>query len=152
MNSESHGARLYPPKPTDVYLFATCLVDQFAPEAGLDTVLLLEREGIRVHFLEQQTCCGQPAYSSGYPDEARAVALAGHRAIGLLWRDDSPPLPSTFFRRPTFAHQGGRFGRAGLRIERIFGKCGQFQSARLGRRLHRGAAYVLPCTPSNGFT
>ena len=75
MNSESHGARLYPPKPTDVYLFATCLVDQFAPEAGLDTVLLLEREGIRVHFLEQQTCCGQPAYSSGYPDEARAVAL-----------------------------------------------------------------------------
>jgi L-lactate dehydrogenase complex protein LldE len=49
-------------------------VDQFAPEAGLDTVNLLEREGIRVHFPEQQTCCGQPAYSSGYPDEARKVA------------------------------------------------------------------------------
>jgi L-lactate dehydrogenase complex protein LldE len=57
-----------------VYLFATCLVDQFAPEAGLDTVRLLEREGIAVHFPEDQTCCGQPAYSSGYPDEARAVA------------------------------------------------------------------------------
>jgi L-lactate dehydrogenase complex protein LldE len=57
-----------------VYLFATCLVDQFAPQAGLDTVQLLEREGITVHFPEQQTCCGQPAHSSGFPDEARAVA------------------------------------------------------------------------------
>lgn len=67
-------SRLYPSKPTDVYLFATCLIDQFAPEAGLDTIRLLEREGINVHFPEQQTCCGQPAYTSGYPEEARAVA------------------------------------------------------------------------------
>ena len=67
-------SRLYPSKPVDVYLFATCLIDQFAPEAGLDTIRLLEREGIKVHFPEQQTCCGQPAYTSGYPDEARAVA------------------------------------------------------------------------------
>lgn len=67
--------RTYPSKPSDVYLFATCLIDQFTPEAGLDTVRLLEREGIRVHYLEQQTCCGQPAHSSGFPDEARAVAL-----------------------------------------------------------------------------
>jgi L-lactate dehydrogenase complex protein LldE len=57
-----------------VYLYATCLVDQFAPEAGLDSVQLLEREGIRVQFPADQTCCGQPAYTSGYPDEARAVA------------------------------------------------------------------------------
>lgn len=70
-----HGvSRTYPAKPENVYLFATCLVDQFAPEAGLDTIRLLEREGITVHFPDQQTCCGQPAYTSGYPDEARAVA------------------------------------------------------------------------------
>ena len=67
--------RTYPAKPRDVYLYATCLVDMFHPEAGLDTVSLLEREGIRVHFPEDQTCCGQPAYTSGYPEEARAVAL-----------------------------------------------------------------------------
>ncbi len=67
-------SRNYPSKPADVYLFATCLIDQFAPEAGLDTVRLLEREGITVHFPEGQTCCGQPAYTSGYPDEARDVA------------------------------------------------------------------------------
>lgn len=75
MTLSTFEARTYPPKPTDVYLFATCLIDQFTPEAGLDTVRLLEREGIRVHYLEAQTCCGQPAHSSGFPDEARAVAL-----------------------------------------------------------------------------
>lgn len=74
MAADSQSSRLYPSKPTDAYLFATCLVDQFAPEAGLDAVRLLEREGITVHFPVDQTCCGQPAYTSGYPDEARAVA------------------------------------------------------------------------------
>jgi len=57
-------------------LFATCLIDQFTPQAGVDTVNLLEREGIRVHYPSAQTCCGQPAHSSGYPEEARLVALA----------------------------------------------------------------------------
>ncbi|MBI2309143.1 MAG: (Fe-S)-binding protein [Rhodocyclales bacterium] len=61
-------------RPNDVYFFATCLVDLFCPEAGMDAIQLLEREGIRVHFPENQTCCGQPAYTSGYADEARAVA------------------------------------------------------------------------------
>ncbi len=79
------GARHYPPKPTDVYLFATCLVDQFVPQAGLDTVRLLEREGIRVHYLEQQTCCGQPAHSSGFPDDARAVALQQLKLFAEPW-------------------------------------------------------------------
>ena len=61
-------------KPQDVYFFCTCLVDLFVPEAGLDAVTLLEREGVRVHFPEYQTCCGQPAYTSGQPEEALAVA------------------------------------------------------------------------------
>ena len=76
MSPNAMAGRNYPPKPTDVYLFATCLIDQFSPQAGLDTVNLLAREGIRVHYPDAQTCCGQPAHSSGYPDEARAVALA----------------------------------------------------------------------------
>jgi L-lactate dehydrogenase complex protein LldE len=62
------------PPCTDVYFFCTCLVDLFVPQAGLDAVTLLERAGVRVHFPEDQTCCGQPAYTSGQPDEARAVA------------------------------------------------------------------------------
>ncbi len=60
--------------PTDVYFFATCVVDQFFPGAGMDAITLLQNQGIRVHFPEEQTCCGQPAYTSGFPDEARKVA------------------------------------------------------------------------------
>lgn len=80
--------RQYPtgPRPTDVYLFATCLVDLFVPQAGLDAVKLLEREGLTVHFPRAQSCCGQPAYSSGNPREAREVARA---QLGLF----SEPWP-----------------------------------------------------------
>ena len=85
MDSPIQAVRRYPSKPADVYLFATCLVDQFAPDAGLDAVRLLEREGIRVHFPQAQTCCGQPAYTSGYPDEARAVAVAQMKLFPEPW-------------------------------------------------------------------
>lgn len=68
--------RQYPSAPKQVYLFGTCLVDLFVPQAGLDTVRLLEREGLTVHFPHGQSCCGQPAYTSGNPEQARAVARA----------------------------------------------------------------------------
>ena len=68
--------RIYPAKPEKVYFYATCLVDMFDPEAGLDAITLLEQQGIEVIFKEKQTCCGQPAYSSGYDAEAKQVALS----------------------------------------------------------------------------
>lgn len=51
----------------------------------MDAVRLLEREGIAVHFPADQTCCGQPAYTSGFPDEARAVALSQLRLFPQAW-------------------------------------------------------------------
>ncbi|MDX1801888.1 MAG: (Fe-S)-binding protein [Marinobacter sp.] len=68
--------RVYPAKPQKVYFFGTCLIDLFYPDAGLAGIQLLEREGIEVIYPQDQTCCGQPAYTSGYHDEARAVAAA----------------------------------------------------------------------------
>lgn len=68
--------RVYPTKPAEVTLFGTCVVDLFFPEAGLDAIRLLEREGIRVNFPQEQSCCGQPAWTSGYVNEARDVARA----------------------------------------------------------------------------
>ncbi|MGQ7246572.1 (Fe-S)-binding protein [Halomonas sp. V046] len=68
--------KLYPARPEKVYFFGTCLIDMFFPEAGLDGIRLLEREGIEVLYPDDQTCCGQPAYTSGYHDEARSVAEA----------------------------------------------------------------------------
>ncbi|MER2000171.1 MAG: (Fe-S)-binding protein [Lysinibacillus sp.] len=49
-----------------VSLFATCIVDMFHSNIGKSTVQLLERLGCTVLFPENQTCCGQPAYNSGY--------------------------------------------------------------------------------------
>ena len=68
--------RQYPARPAEVTLFGTCVMDLFFPEAGLDAIRLLEREGIRVHYPREQSCCGQPAWTSGYVDEAREVAGA----------------------------------------------------------------------------
>ena len=59
-----------------VFFFGTCLVDLFYPAAGLSAIQLLQSEGVRVVFPRGQTCCGQPAYNSGYREEARAVAAA----------------------------------------------------------------------------
>lgn len=77
--------KVYPPKPTRVYFFGTCLIDMFYPDAGMAGVQLLEREGIEVIFPEDQTCCGQPAYTSGYHDDARAVAAAQLDLFPLDW-------------------------------------------------------------------
>ena len=77
--------RTYPSKPGKVYLYGTCLVDLLQPEAGLNALKFLEREGIEVVFAEQQTCCGQPSYTSGYYDEARNVARLQMEAMPEDW-------------------------------------------------------------------
>lgn len=61
-------------RPEKVYFFGTCLIDLFYPQAGLAGMALLRREGLQVVFPQDQTCCGQPAWNSGYRDEARKVA------------------------------------------------------------------------------
>ncbi|WP_100406597.1 (Fe-S)-binding protein [Bacillus solitudinis] len=65
----------------NVSLFITCLADVFYPGVGKDVVEVLEREGCKVDFPAQQTCCGQPAYNSGYHRESRDVAKSMIRAF-----------------------------------------------------------------------
>ena len=57
-----------------VSLFVTCLVDQMWSSIGTSCVDVLRRVGCEVEFDERQTCCGQPAFNTGYRDEARRVA------------------------------------------------------------------------------
>jgi L-lactate dehydrogenase complex protein LldE len=57
-----------------VSLFVTCMVDQLFPKVGMAMAGVLERLGYRIDFPEDQTCCGQPAFNSGYRAEARLVA------------------------------------------------------------------------------
>jgi L-lactate dehydrogenase complex protein LldE len=57
-----------------VSLFVTCMVDQLFPKVGMAMAGVLERLGYQVDFPGEQTCCGQPAYNSGYRAEAKIVA------------------------------------------------------------------------------
>ena len=57
-----------------VALFVTCLVDQFLPQVAESVVKVLRRLDVDVTFNPAQTCCGQPAFNTGYRDEARSVA------------------------------------------------------------------------------
>ena len=60
----------------EVYFLGTCIVDLFYPKAGIAGMQILQREGIEVIYPSGQTCCGQPAFNSGYRKEALKVARA----------------------------------------------------------------------------
>ena len=60
-------------KGEEVALFIPCFVDQMFPEAGVATVKVLEKLNIPIAYPEKQTCCGQPAFNSGYWKDAAKV-------------------------------------------------------------------------------
>ena len=55
-------------------LFITCFNDTLFPSVGRATVAVLERLGVDVDFPEEQTCCGQMHWNSGYQLEAAPLA------------------------------------------------------------------------------
>ena len=77
-----------------VSLFVTCVVDQLFPQVGMAMADVLERAGCQVDFPENQTCCGQPAFNSGYRSEARTVArvVCVQNRYNLAHREDDPLL------------------------------------------------------------
>ena len=74
-----------------IALFITCLVDQLCPEVGVATVEVLEKAGCEVTFDERQTCCGQPAFNTGYRKEARKFA---ERFIEIFEESDAEVIVS----------------------------------------------------------
>ena len=62
----------YEPGET-VGLFIPCYIDQFYPQIGQATAELLTQFGVPIEYPPEQTCCGQPAFNSGYWEEARRV-------------------------------------------------------------------------------
>ncbi len=57
-----------------VALFITCLTDTFYPRVGEAVVRVLRHFGCEVEFPAEQTCCGQPAFNSGFCDAAKPLA------------------------------------------------------------------------------
>jgi L-lactate dehydrogenase complex protein LldE len=57
-----------------VTLFIQCLVDTIYPEVAQAMVQVFRRLGIALTCPTDQTCCGQPAFNSGYRQSARVAA------------------------------------------------------------------------------
>ncbi|QDR79138.1 (Fe-S)-binding protein [Sporomusa termitida] len=55
-------------------IFITCICDSMYPQVGDSMVRVLEKLGVTLDFPPEQTCCGQPALSSGYWEDAKPVA------------------------------------------------------------------------------
>lgn len=53
-----------------VGLFIPCYVNQFFPNVGIATLELLEKQGLKVEYPANQTCCGQPLANSGFEKSA----------------------------------------------------------------------------------
>lgn len=61
-------------RPRRVALFVTCLADMFFPHVAEATVKLLRQAGLLVDVPKGQTCCGQPAFNSGFHHATRDLA------------------------------------------------------------------------------
>jgi L-lactate dehydrogenase complex protein LldE len=57
-----------------VALFIPCFVDQLFPNVAIAMLKVLRRLNVEVDYPAAQTCCGQPAFNTGYWNEARPLA------------------------------------------------------------------------------
>jgi L-lactate dehydrogenase complex protein LldE len=99
-----------------IALFITCLADTLFPQTGRAVVRVLERLGHDVAFPEEQTCCGQMHFNTGYPDEGLALARRFERVfadaevvvspsascVGMVREHCSPELAARVFELSQF--------------------------------------------------
>ena len=57
-----------------VALFIPCLSEHLYPGSALSMVKVLKHIGAEIDYVEDQTCCGQPAFNSGYHREIIPLA------------------------------------------------------------------------------
>lgn len=79
-----------PPSRTDpVALFVTCVGEAVDPDVPVAVVRVLRAAGCEVDVPDGQTCCGQPAWNSGFTAEAARVAATSLDALAAAL-DDEP--------------------------------------------------------------
>jgi len=114
-----------------VSLFVTCLADQIWPSAAVGAVQVLRRVGCSVEFDERQTCCGQPAFNTGYRKEARALA---ERFIEIFEASDAEAIVSPSGSCTAMVHH----------YEQLFEDAGWRERARaLAGRTHELSAFLV---------
>jgi L-lactate dehydrogenase complex protein LldE len=56
-----------------VDIFIPCFIDQVYPQTAFNMVKILEKLDVEVHYNENQTCCGQISFNSGFWDDAKTL-------------------------------------------------------------------------------
>lgn len=59
----------------NVNFFATCMGSTALQDSVISSIKLMQMYGAKITFKKKQTCCGQPAFNSGYTKEAKEVAF-----------------------------------------------------------------------------
>ncbi|KMK52196.1 hypothetical protein RO21_02375 [[Actinobacillus] muris] len=72
----------------NVNFYVTCIADVVKAGVAKNSVLLLEKLGCNVTFLEKQGCCGQPAINSGYTKQA----LSGMKNLVETFEVNDDPI------------------------------------------------------------
>lgn len=77
--------------PAMIGLFPTCLGEAVHPQVVRDAARVLRAAGVQAAPVRGATCCGQPAWNSGFAADARRVARRTLRALDGL---DAVVVPS----------------------------------------------------------
>lgn len=62
------------------------------PDTCEAAIQVLRRAGVRPKVVTRAVCCGQPAYNSGFVDDARRVATHTLKAVSKATKDPSEPF------------------------------------------------------------
>jgi len=95
-------------------IFIPCFIDQIYPETGMNMVKILEKFGVDVHYNDNQTCCGQMAFNSGFWDEAKEM---GEKFIRDFPNDRPVVAPSASCVGYVKNYYGKLFFNTGLHLE-----------------------------------
>ncbi|MHA2366458.1 MAG: heterodisulfide reductase-related iron-sulfur binding cluster [Candidatus Hodarchaeales archaeon] len=63
--AKKNGYTKKSPEDIEVILFPTCYIDNNEPQIGINTIDVLEKNGVKVGCIEKPKCCGMPAWEHG---------------------------------------------------------------------------------------
>jgi L-lactate dehydrogenase complex protein LldE len=97
-----------------VDIFIPCFIDQVYPQTAMNMVRILEHCDVEVHYNEDQTCCGQISFNSGFWDDAKAI---GEKFIKEFSNNRPVVVPSASCAGFIRNYYGELFHNTGLHLE-----------------------------------
>lgn len=74
-----------------VAIFVPCLSEHMYPQSAMAMVKVLRHAGVEIEYVDGQTCCGQPAFNSGYRKDVVPIA---ERFIEMFSEKEAIVAPS----------------------------------------------------------